>query len=118
MKLDAFTLMIGFLFSNSLNWTPKQSFFFLFQLHTRACRYLCPPEPPTIETSFQLPDEAPEKVTKKKRKRKKERDRDRSKVDNKEEQGTTQGKPADDKPRKTPLHTQPVTGNLPVIQWH
>jgi hypothetical protein len=54
-----------------------------------------------------------EKAPKEKRKRKKEKDR--SKVDNKEEQGTTQGKPVEDensdreKVRKT-IPTQPVTG--------
>ncbi|XP_034392669.1 collagen alpha-1(XX) chain-like [Cyclopterus lumpus] len=70
-------------------------------------------EPPAIETPSQPPDEAQEKTTKEKRKRKKDKERDRSKVENKEEQGTTQGKAAEDKPRKTPFPTQPVTGVSP-----
>uniref|UniRef100_A0A3Q4HZW5 Collagen alpha-1(XIV) chain-like n=1 Tax=Neolamprologus brichardi TaxID=32507 RepID=A0A3Q4HZW5_NEOBR len=40
-------------------------------------------------------------------KRKKKKERDRSKMENKEEQGTTQGKPAQEKPRKSPFPTQP-----------
>ncbi|KAF7653394.1 hypothetical protein LDENG_00083650 [Lucifuga dentata] len=70
-------------------------------------------EPPPIETTRHLPDEALEKSAKEKRKRKKEKDRDRSKGDNKEEQGTTQDKPADNKPRKTPFLIQPVTDMAP-----
>ncbi|KAM7410812.1 hypothetical protein PAMA_020988 [Pampus argenteus] len=68
--------------------------------------------PPASEPPTPLPDEAAEKTTKEKKKRKKDKERDRSKV-NKEEQGTTQGKPAEDKPRKTPFPTQPVTGMSP-----
>uniref|UniRef100_A0A3Q3X6C0 Solute carrier family 35 member C2 n=1 Tax=Mola mola TaxID=94237 RepID=A0A3Q3X6C0_MOLML len=48
-----------------------------------------------------------------KRKRKKEKERDHSKANNKEEQLTTQGKEAEEKLRKTPLPTQPVTGVSP-----
>lgn len=71
-----------------------------------------------METPSQLPDE--EKTTKDKRKRKKEKERDRFKVENKEEQGTAQGKRVEEKPQKTPFATQPVTGNLcsPVSQKH
>ncbi|XP_047459345.1 collagen alpha-1(XIV) chain isoform X2 [Mugil cephalus] len=72
-----------------------------------------PTEPPATEIPPQPPGEAPEKTTKEKRKRKKEKERDRSKVEDKEEQGTTQGKPAEEKPRKTPFTTQPVTGASP-----
>lgn len=69
-----------------------------------------------METPSQLPDE--EKTAKDKRKRKKEKERDRFKVENKEEQGTTQGKRVEEKPQKTPFITQPVTGNpcSPVSQ--
>ncbi|KAG7519665.1 collagen alpha-1(XX) chain isoform X1 [Solea senegalensis] len=71
--------------------------------------------PPTTaeatESQSELPDEATEKTGKEKRKRKKEKERDRSKVENKEEQGTTQGKASEDKPQKTP--TQSVTGLSP-----
>ncbi|KAM7404239.1 hypothetical protein PAMP_011606 [Pampus punctatissimus] len=70
-------------------------------------------EPLATEPPPPLPDEAAEKTTKEKKKRKKEKQRDRSKVENKEEQGTTQGKPAEEKPRKTPFNTQPVTGMSP-----
>ncbi|XP_051804921.1 collagen alpha-1(XX) chain [Acanthochromis polyacanthus] len=70
-------------------------------------------EPPATETPSQPSDEAPEKTSKEKRKRKKEKERDRSKAENKEEQGTTQGKLAEDKPRKTTFTTQPVTGMSP-----
>ncbi|XP_029520281.1 collagen alpha-1(XX) chain isoform X1 [Oncorhynchus nerka] len=70
-------------------------------------------EPPTTtETTTQNNELVTEKAPKEKRKRKKEKDR--SKVDNKEEQGTTQGKPVEDensdreKVRKT-IPTQPVT---------
>uniref|UniRef100_A0A671WRM6 Solute carrier family 35 member C2 n=1 Tax=Sparus aurata TaxID=8175 RepID=A0A671WRM6_SPAAU len=51
--------------------------------------------------------------TTEKRKRKKEKERDRSKLENKEEQGTTQGKAAEEKSRKSPFITQPVTGMSP-----
>uniref|UniRef100_A0AAQ6ID77 Solute carrier family 35 member C2 n=1 Tax=Anabas testudineus TaxID=64144 RepID=A0AAQ6ID77_ANATE len=54
-----------------------------------------------------------DKTAKDKRKRKKEKERDRFKVENKEEQGTTQGKRLEEKPRKTPFSTQPVTGSSP-----
>uniref|UniRef100_A0A3Q3N1T5 Solute carrier family 35 member C2 n=1 Tax=Labrus bergylta TaxID=56723 RepID=A0A3Q3N1T5_9LABR len=47
------------------------------------------------------------------RKRKKEKERDRTKMEKKEEQGTTQGKAAEEKPRKTTFPTQPVTGISP-----
>lgn len=77
-----------------------------------ACHYFCPPEPPATDTPSQLPDETPEKTAKEKRKRKKDKERDRAKVENKEDQGTTHGKAAEERPRKTPLHTQPVTGIL------
>lgn len=75
-------------------------------------RYLFPPEPPVMETPSQIPDEAPEKNVKDKKKRKKEKERDPFKGENKEEQGTTQGKRVEEKPRKTPFFTQPVTGRL------
>ncbi|XP_058499424.1 collagen alpha-1(XX) chain isoform X2 [Solea solea] len=65
------------------------------------------------EAQSELPDEATEKTGKEKRKRKKEKERDRSKVENKEEQGTTQGKASEDKPQKTPFPTQSVTGLSP-----
>ncbi|XP_047196220.1 collagen alpha-1(XX) chain isoform X2 [Hippoglossus stenolepis] len=68
---------------------------------------------PATETPFEPPDEATEKTAKEKRKRKKDKDRGRSKAENKEEQGTTQGKPAEERPRKTPFPTQPVTGISP-----
>ncbi|TKS77030.1 Collagen alpha-1(XX) chain [Collichthys lucidus] len=70
-------------------------------------------ELPATETPSQPTDEAPEKTGKEKKKRKKEKERDRSKVENKEEQGTTQGKAAEERPRKTPFPTQPVTGMSP-----
>ncbi|XP_060930520.1 collagen alpha-1(XX) chain [Limanda limanda] len=70
-------------------------------------------EPPTTETPFEPPDETTEKPAKEKRKRKKDKERGRSKVESKEEQGTTQGKPAEERPRKTPFPTQPVTGISP-----
>ncbi|XP_076019441.1 collagen alpha-1(XX) chain-like [Genypterus blacodes] len=94
----------------------------LFQdpIHTTAAPT---PEPPAVEAASQPPDDVPERITKEKRRRKKEKDRDRAKADNKEEQGTTQGKPADNKPaddnpaddtpRKTPFNTPPVTGMSP-----
>ncbi|XP_041702146.2 collagen alpha-1(XX) chain [Coregonus clupeaformis] len=70
-------------------------------------------EPPTTPvTTTQNNDLVTEKAPKEKRKKKKEKNR--SKVDNKEEQGTTQGKPVEDensdreKLRKT-IPTQPVT---------
>lgn len=77
-------------------------------------------EPQTSETPSQIPDEAQERTGKEKRKRKKERERDRSKAENKEGQGTTQGKAAEDKPRKTTLPTHPVTGSLcsPLMVKH
>ncbi|XP_016891607.1 collagen alpha-1(XX) chain isoform X2 [Cynoglossus semilaevis] len=68
-------------------------------------------EPSLTGSPSELPDEASEK--KEKRKRKKEKERDRSKGENKEEQGTTQGKPVEDKSQKTPYPTQPVTGMSP-----
>ncbi|XP_040007868.1 collagen alpha-1(XX) chain isoform X2 [Xiphias gladius] len=70
-------------------------------------------EPPATEPPSQPPDEATEKTAKEKRKRKKEKERNRSKVENKEEQGTTQGKRAEENSRKTPFPTQPVTGMSP-----
>ncbi|KAM9351295.1 collagen alpha-1(XX) chain-like [Symphorus nematophorus] len=70
-------------------------------------------ETPATESPSQLPDEAPGKTAREKRKRKKEKERDRGKAENKEEQGTTQGKAAEEKPRKTPFPTQPVTGVSP-----
>lgn len=91
---------------------PKQIFAYLAITPPCARCYLFPPEPPATETTPpQLPDDALEKTPKEKRKRKKDRERDRSKAENKEEQGTTQGKPDEEKPRKTPFPTQPVTGN-------
>lgn len=41
-------------------------------------------------------------------------------MENKEEQGTTQGKATEEKPQKTPFPTQPVTGNIcsPVSGKH
>lgn len=38
-------------------------------------------------------------------------------MENKEEQGTTQGKPAEEKLPKTPIPTQPVTGS-PALQCY
>ncbi|KAM9855334.1 collagen alpha-1(XX) chain-like [Aulostomus maculatus] len=70
-------------------------------------------EPPATGTPPQLPDEAADKSGKEKRKRKKEKERDRSKMENKEEQGTTHGKPTEEKPQKTPDLNQPVTGMSP-----
>ncbi|XP_026189122.1 collagen alpha-1(XX) chain isoform X1 [Mastacembelus armatus] len=73
-------------------------------------------EPPAIETHSQHPDEAPEKTSKEKRKKKIEKERDRFKLENKEEQGTTQGKRAEEKPRKTPS-IQLVTSMSPRKQF-
>ncbi|KAM9342397.1 LOW QUALITY PROTEIN: collagen alpha-1(XX) chain-like [Pholidichthys leucotaenia] len=70
-------------------------------------------EPPATDTSSHLPDETLEKMGKEKRKRKKEKERDRSREENKEEQGITQGKPAEEKPWKTPFATQPGSGLSP-----
>ncbi|XP_072222728.1 collagen alpha-1(XX) chain [Leuresthes tenuis] len=70
-------------------------------------------EPSTTETPSEVTDEAPEKTTKEKKKRRKEKGRHRSTVENKEEQGTNQGKVTEDKPRKTPFPTRPVTGSSP-----
>nr|XP_015824229.2 collagen alpha-1(XX) chain isoform X1 [Nothobranchius furzeri] len=53
-------------------------------------------EPPAAETLSELPDDAPEKISKEKRKRKKEKERHRSTVENKEEPGMKQATP----PRK------------------
>ncbi|XP_074537530.1 collagen alpha-1(XX) chain-like [Halichoeres trimaculatus] len=69
-------------------------------------------EPPALETP-PPPEETTEKTAKEKKKKKKEKERDRSKMEKKEEQGTTQGKAPEEKPRKTPFPTQPVTGNSP-----
>lgn len=70
-------------------------------------------EPPSVVNPSQPPDETPGKNPKEKRKRKKDKDRDRSKMEKKEEQGTTQGKASEEKPRKMPPPTQPVTGMSP-----
>lgn len=70
-------------------------------------------EAPTTESPSEIPDEASEKTTKEKRKRKKEKERHRSTVEIKEERGTKQGRLTEDKTRKTPFHTQPVTGMYP-----
>ncbi|KAM8863642.1 collagen alpha-1(XX) chain-like isoform 2-T2 [Spinachia spinachia] len=72
-----------------------------------------PTEPPVPESPSEPPDGAQEKATKEKRKRKKEKERDHSKGEDKEEQGTTQGKATEEKTRKAPFPTQPVTGTSP-----
>ncbi|KAM3617369.1 uncharacterized protein V6R79_005295 [Siganus canaliculatus] len=74
-------------------------------------------EPPPTEISSHLPDEAQEKTGREKRKKKKDKERDRPSAENKEEQGTSQGKTADQKPRKTGPSTQPVTGMSPRKQF-
>ncbi|XP_041860726.1 collagen alpha-1(XIV) chain isoform X2 [Melanotaenia boesemani] len=70
-------------------------------------------EPPTTESPSELPDEASEKATKEKKKRKKEKERHRSTVESTDDQGTKRGRLTEDKTRKTPVHTQPVTGMYP-----
>ncbi|KAM9750822.1 collagen alpha-1(XX) chain-like isoform 2-T2 [Menidia menidia] len=70
-------------------------------------------EPSTTGTPYKVTDEASEKTTKEKKKRKKDKERHRSTVENKEEQGTKQGKVTEEKARKTSLPTQPVTGPSP-----
>ncbi|XP_057680117.1 collagen alpha-1(XX) chain isoform X3 [Corythoichthys intestinalis] len=68
-------------------------------------------ESPTIEHSLPPLDEPHEKSTREKKKRKKEKEREGSQDEIKDEQGTTVGK--EEKPQKTTLPTQPITGMFP-----